>query len=53
MVIQFFIFILVFFSIILLFYFLGVVISHLIYTIKLNKQLDNFLEVQNGKDKRK
>lgn len=53
MIIQFFIFLLVFLSIILLFYFLGVVISHLIFTIKLDKQLDNILEEQNGKDSRK
>lgn len=53
MVIQFFIFTLVFLSIILLMYFLGVVISHLIYTIQLNKQLDKLMEDQDGKDNRK
>ena len=52
MVIQILLFLLVFLSIVLLMYFLGIVISHLIYTIKLDKQLDKILEEQNGKDNR-
>lgn len=49
MAVRFLLFILVFLSIILLLYFLGVVISHLIYTIKLNKFL-NKLEKENKDD---
>lgn len=51
MAIQFLIFTLVFLSIILLLYFLGVVISHLIYTIKLNRKLSKFDKIEWFDDK--